>query len=294
VRLTDLFLTELDYNFCYSTMLRNFFLMMILFRSILSLRTTGALVIAAPENFPRSNNYLTARRMSSSSSSSSEYVSSTSKTNEIQQQQQQQQRPTTTISSFDRVLDPLIVCGPSGVGKGTIIHKYMEEGSRNFGFTVSHTTRSPRPGEIEGVHYYFSTKEKMEEDIKNGLFLEHAAVHGNLYGTSWQSLKGSGKKRCLLDIDVQGVKTLKQQQVANKKFQPRYIFIAPPSLPSLLKRLESRGTETPESLRIRTSKAKEELEYGLAEGNFDAVIVNDDLTEACLEFQRVVQKLYID
>jgi guanylate kinase len=140
------------------------------------------------------------------------------------------------------VLDPLVVCGPSGVGKvsqqgeeknayhvtalvlilahfhsfhmqGTIIDKYMEEygGKEKFGFTVSHTTRLPRPGEENGVHYHFSTLETMRREINDGRFLEHAEVHGNLYGTSWTSMKHVQLygKRCLLDIDVQGVRRLK-------------------------------------------------------------------------------------
>mmetsp|Transcript_27524 Transcript_27524/g.41650 ORF Transcript_27524/g.41650 Transcript_27524/m.41650 type:complete len:259 (+) Transcript_27524:134-910(+) len=195
----------------------------------------------------------------------------------------------------DTVMDPLIVCGPSGVGKGTIIDKYMKEmgGSDEFGFTVSHTTRLPRPGEIDGVHYHFSTNDRMEYDIGQGLFLEHAHVHGNLYGTSWDSLKyvQEDDKRCLLDIDVQGVQTLKEQNFG-VNWRPRYLFIAPPSLEILLERLRSRGTETPESVRIRTAKAQQEVDYGLACGNFDAIVVNDDLDEACLEFERVVKELY--
>jgi len=198
--------------------------------------------------------------------------------------------------SKELIMDPLIVCGPSGVGKGTIIEKYMKEmgGSGEFGFTVSHTTRLPRPGEIDGVHYQFSTKDEMEHNIEQGMFLEHANVHGNLYGTSWDSLRRvreDNGKRCLLDIDVQGVQTL-QKRTFGKNWQPRYVFIAPPSLHALLERLQSRGTESAESVRIRTAKAESEVEYGLADGNFDAIVVNDDINEACLEFKRVVEQLY--
>ena len=79
------------------------------------------------------------------------------------------------------VLDPLIVCGPSGVGKGTIIERFMADYERHFGFTVSHTTRSPRPGEIDGMHYHFVSKEEMETAIRReNQFLEHARVHGNV------------------------------------------------------------------------------------------------------------------
>lgn len=197
-------------------------------------------------------------------------------------------------SSDDLVLDPLIVCGPSGVGKGTIIAKYMEElgGREHFEFTVSHTTRSPRAGEQDGVHYHFVALEAMKQAIRNGEFLEHAEVHGNYYGTSWSSLKQVQikGKRCLLDIDVQGVKNIKRME--SDRLQPKYIFISPPSMEVLEERLVRRGTETVESLARRTANARSEVDYGLQPDNFDAVVVNNDLGEACQEFARLVHELY--
>lgn len=198
-------------------------------------------------------------------------------------------------SSDDKmVLDPLIVCGPSGVGKGTIIAKFMEElgGRNNFEFTVSHTTRSPRVGEIDGVHYHFVPLDTMKAAIRNNEFLEHAEVHGNYYGTSWSSLKDvqiKGKK-CLLDIDVQGVKNIKRME--SERLQPKYIFITPPSLEVLEQRLIGRGTESAESLAKRTANARSEVEYGLQQENFDVVVVNGDLTEACHDFARLVNEMY--
>ena len=196
----------------------------------------------------------------------------------------------------DAIIEPLVVCGPSGVGKGTIINKYMEElgGSDLFGFSVSHTTRDPRPGEENGVHYHFTSLEAMKRDIDEGLFLEHAEVHGNYYGTSWQTLRDSQLqgKRCLLDIDVQGVKHLKSYCHGVPTFQPKYVFVAPPSLESLLQRLEGRGTETAESLARRTANAKAEVEYGMTKGNFDCIVVNDDLDQACQDFQQAVDSMY--
>lgn len=201
-----------------------------------------------------------------------------------------------TNNNNNAVIEPLVVCGPSGVGKGTIINKYMEElgGSDLFGFSVSHTTRDPRPGEENGVHYHFTSLEAMKREIDAGLFLEHAKVHGNYYGTSWQTLRDSQLqgKRCLLDIDVQGVKHLKSYCDDVPTFQPKYIFVAPPSLDSLLKRLEGRGTETAESLARRTANAKAEVEYGRTPGNFDGIVVNDDLDQACRDFQQAVESLY--
>lgn len=176
--------------------------------------------------------------------------------------------------------------------KGTIIGRYMEEmgGSDRFAFSVSHTTRDPRPGEMDGVHYHFVAKSEMEQQIEDGQFLEHAEVHGNLYGTSKQAVHGDAQKRCLLDIDVQGVKNIKQQE--SNTFRPKYIFIAPPSLEILLERLSNRGTETQQSLERRTANAKAEVEYGMQEGNFDCIVVNDNLDQACQDFHKAIDKLY--
>lgn len=167
-------------------------------------------------------------------------------------------------------------------------------GKNKFGFTVSHTTRAPRPGEEDGIHYHFSNLDDMKQAIDEGKFLEHAQVHGNLYGTSWDSMKAvqlSGK-HCLLDIDVQGVTRLKSLE--NPTLQPRYLFIAPPSMESLAQRLADRGTETAESLARRTQNAKEEVEYGLFPGNFDYIVVNEDLDEATQEFANAVANAYPD
>lgn len=84
---------------------------------------------------------------------------------------------------------PVVICGPSGVGKGTLIGKLMKEFPETFGFSVSHTTRKPRAKEVDGVHYHFATRSVMAQDIEEGKFLESAEVHGNLYGTSWAAVK---------------------------------------------------------------------------------------------------------
>lgn len=191
-------------------------------------------------------------------------------------------------------LDPLIVCGPSGVGKGTIIARFMEEmgGKDSFEFSISHTTRAPRKGEVNGKDYFFVGKDVMKNSIAEGNFLEYAEVHGNLYGTSWSSLWHIHEhgKRCILDIDIQGVLSIKGME--SEKLQPKYIFIAPPSLEVLKQRLISRGTESAESLAKRTANAREELEYGLQKDNFHAVVVNENLDNACKEFSEVVRNLF--
>jgi guanylate kinase len=223
-------------------------------------------------------------------------------------------------------LDPLIVCGPSGAGKGTIIHKYMTErgGSEKFQFTVSHTTRQPREGESDGLHYHFVTVATMQELMRQNAFLESAEVHGNYYGTSWRAIQAihSTGRRGLLDIDVQGVKRIKEvasnaaslhdernhtdpQPTASSlssvsstsssdtlRLRPKYLFIAPPSVEALKERLIGRKSESEASLQRRIANAASELEYGLQPGNFDAVVVNDDLETAVLEFDRAVRHLY--
>ncbi|KAF7281930.1 guanylate kinase-like isoform X2 [Rhynchophorus ferrugineus] len=171
----------------------------------------------------------------------------------------------------------LVFCGPSGSGKSTLVGKMMQEFPEKFGFSVSHTTRKPRPGEFEGEHYFFTTKEEIQKSVADGNFIETAVFSGNIYGTSKsavESVINSGRV-CVLDIDVQGVK-----QIKTTSFKPWYIFVSPPSLHELEVRLRGRNTETEESLRERLRIAGEELKYGETPGNFDLNIVNNDLNEA--------------
>ena len=104
----------------------------------------------------------------------------------------------------------VVVAGPSGVGKGTLINMLMKDMEGKFGFSVSHATRKPRPGEVDGVSYHFVTVPAMEAAIKNGEFIEYAPVHGNYYGTSKKSVADVCEqgKVCILDIDIQGVKSV--------------------------------------------------------------------------------------
>ncbi|KAL7483557.1 hypothetical protein ACHAW6_009195 [Cyclotella cf. meneghiniana] len=253
---------------------------------------------------------------------------------------------TMSVSSYalrsNKPLRPLVVCGPSGVGKGTIISKFMEESARStnlpkFGFSVSHTTRQPRPGEVNGVHYHFVSREFFDEKVASGnFFIEYAEVHGNMYGTSYnaifdvtkccdnesaiQRIGGFTETQCLLDIDVEGVKSIKEFQIRQPMrmsteptlgkskstqqylmnniqelplLRAKFIFIAPPSIDTLRERLQNRGTETPETLERRFQNAKGELEYGMEPGNFDAIIVNDNLEQACSDFTTAVMDMYL-
>jgi len=191
------------------------------------------------------------------------------------------------LGGTSSTLGPLIISGPSGTGKGTLISLLQERYPGRFGFSVSHTTRGPRPGEQDGVHYYFTDHEDMERRIANGEFIEHAHVHTNIYGTSFaavDAVRAQGRI-CILDIDVQGVQRVK---AAGLDPAPRLVFVAPPSIEQLEERLRNRGTETEEKIRVRIGNASAEMEYGFGEGNFDKVVVNDDLETA---FQELVDAL---
>jgi len=178
---------------------------------------------------------------------------------------------------------PLVLCGPSGSGKSTLMKKLTAEFKDSFGFSVSHTTRAPRPGEKDGIEYHFVTRDTMEELIKEGAFIEHATFSGNMYGTSRLAVEkvASSGKICILDIDVQGVKLIKQSDLK----EPSYVFIKPPSREALEKRLRARRTESEESLAKRLAAADAEMKYGETPGNFDIVIVNDDLEKAYQELR---------
>ncbi|EFJ39023.1 hypothetical protein VOLCADRAFT_48884, partial [Volvox carteri f. nagariensis] len=178
----------------------------------------------------------------------------------------------------------LVVCGPSGVGKGTLIGRLMAEHGDKFGFSVSHTTRGPRPGEQDGVHYHFTNRESMQREVESGMFLEYADVHGNMYGTSLGAVAAVGQsgRIAVLDIDVQGATKIKSSCAASKA---RYVFVDPPSLEVLEARLRGRGTETEDKVRLRLANATAEIDRSREPGFFDARLVNDDLEAAYHRFK---------
>lgn len=160
----------------------------------------------------------------------------------------------------------LVIAGPSGVGKGTLIEMLKQEFPESFGFSVSHTTRQPRAGEQNDVHYHFVSVDAMQTDIKAGKFLEHANVHGNFYGTSIaavEKVKRTGQI-CILDIDVQGCR-----QCRKVKLPGTYVFVSPPSFEELEKRLRGRGTEDEEKIKKRLANAKGEIDARNESGLFD-------------------------
>ena len=187
----------------------------------------------------------------------------------------------------------MVITAPSAAGKTTLIKKYMSKHS-NAMFSVSHTTRNIREGEVDGKDYYFIDKDTFQKMIDNGDFIEWANVHDNYYGTEWANVhdnyygtsfkeleKANNEKVILiLDIDIQGALFLKE-----KGIHANYIFLEPPSIDDLKARLEARGTESEESMKIRIQNAKRELEY---KNKFDIVIKNDEIDVAYRQLEEAI------
>ncbi|XP_019734444.1 guanylate kinase [Hippocampus comes] len=172
---------------------------------------------------------------------------------------------------------PVVLSGPSGAGKSTLLKKLMKEYNGVFGFSVSHTTRNPRPGEENGKDYHYVTREAMQAAIAKGEFIESAEFSGNMYGTSRAAVEAVKARNliCILDIDMQGVKNIKKTDL-----NPIYISIQPPSLDVLEARLRARKTESEESLQRRLDAAKVDMELSKEPDMFDVMIVNDNLEDA--------------
>lgn len=191
-------------------------------------------------------------------------------------------------------LAPLVVVGPSGVGKGTLIALLQKEYPDQFGFCVSSTTRGPRPGEVDGKDYHFTHKATIEKDIQEGKFLEHAKVHTNTYGTSVAALEHvqSQRKIALLDIDVQGAQSVKSL-IPSRVPEARFFFLTPPSMKVLEGRLRGRGTEKEEKIQVRLQNATKEIEFSKTEDFFDLVLVADDgFKEALPGFMAWLEEVY--
>lgn len=174
-----------------------------------------------------------------------------------------------------------IISGPSGVGKSTILHKLFER-RKNLYFSVSATTRAPREGEQDGVHYHFSTVEEFRKLIEEDAFLEHAEFVGNYYGTPKRYVDEAMDRGedVILDIELQGA-----DQVYAKRPETVRIFILPPSMEELERRLVSRGTETPEKIRGRLERARVEFE---SVHTYDYIVINDEVEHAVNELDAIM------
>ena len=174
-----------------------------------------------------------------------------------------------------------IITGPSGVGKSTILTALMEK-RNNLYFSVSATTRDPRPGEENGVHYHFIDRDTFQEWIERDEFLEHAEFVGNCYGTPKRYVDEAMDRGedVILDIEVQGA-----MQISAKRPEVIRIFIAPPSWEELERRLTSRGTDSPEKIRQRLQRAREDADAARV---YDYFIINDTVERAVYELDAVM------
>lgn len=175
----------------------------------------------------------------------------------------------------------LVVSGPSGVGKGTVLHDLMNT-QKNLVYSVSATTRNKRDGEIEGVSYFYKTHDEFKQMIDEDEFLEYAKVHNNYYGTPKEFVerKINEGKIVVLEIDVQGAVNVKKN-TDNAVF----IFLAPPSLSELKNRIVGRGTETEQDINVRMKNARKELEYIKY---YDYLVINDHINSAINSVNEII------
>lgn len=175
----------------------------------------------------------------------------------------------------------MVVSGPSGCGKGTVLAEVVK--SDRIFYSVSATTRSPRPGETDGVNYYFLTKEKFEEMIADDGMLEYASYCGNYYGTPRKPVEDMLEKgiHVILEIEVQGAMKIKE-----KCPEAVFVFILPPSLKELRRRLEKRGTETAEVIEKRLGEAAGEIAHAY---KYDYAVVNGEISEAVDDLMSIIR-----
>jgi len=175
----------------------------------------------------------------------------------------------------------IVISGASGTGKGTVCKKLLADFPK-VAYSISATTRIPRPGEVDGREYYFLSVEEFKTWIAEEKFLEYANVYGNFYGTPLNKIEErlNRGEDILLEIDVQGALNVKK-----KCPDGIYIFLLPPSLDELKRRIEGRGTENPESLARRLKNAVAEIKIGL---QYDYVVVNDTIDNAAAQIKSIL------
>ncbi|MBU6248789.1 MAG: guanylate kinase [Xanthomonadaceae bacterium] len=175
-----------------------------------------------------------------------------------------------------------VVAAPSGAGKSTLVNALLER-EPGISLSISHTTRPPRPGEQYGRHYYFVERAEFEREVGEGIFLEHAEVHGNLYGTSRTTVDGllAQSRDVLLEIDWQGAR-----QIRASKPDCVSVFILPPSRAELERRLRGRGSDAPEVIERRLRNSRGEIAHA---HEFDYIVVNDRFEDALDDLQAIVR-----
>lgn len=180
----------------------------------------------------------------------------------------------------------VLISGPSGVGKGTILTRLLENKDLNLTFSVSMTTRARREKEVHGQHYFFVSQEEFASNLERGNFLEHATFVGNSYGTPKDyvyNLLNEGKN-VLIEIEVQGAKML-----LNNVEKERIIsfYIMPPTVEDLIKRLRHRGTEDEATIIRRAERFKDEVKY---KNQYEYVVINDDLEKCINDVTRLIKR----
>jgi len=175
----------------------------------------------------------------------------------------------------------LVISSPSGTGKSTLCHKLLEEFPQ-IRFSVSTTTRPIRGEEADGVDYNFVTPERFEELVQAEAFIEWAEVHANRYGTTWDQIElGRAEGNSIIfDVDIQGAARIKRAHP-----EAAAVFLVPPSMEELERRIRERGTDSEEQIELRLANARVELDHA---GEFDYLIVNDDLDEAYDRLRAIV------
>ena len=190
-------------------------------------------------------------------------------------------------SNGQRAVDLLVIVGPSGAGKSTLIKQLMQDHEGAFGYSVSHTTRGAREGEVNGTSYHFVKPEEFSHLIEEKQFLEHATVHNTSYGTSEMSVKTVLKENRVvcMDLDIKGAQRLR----LHPSFKTCIVFVNTPSHAELERRLRGRGTESETRIQTRLTNAHKEVRW--FEGNsafFDHAFVNDDFGLCYEQFHEAV------
>lgn len=182
----------------------------------------------------------------------------------------------------------ILISGPSGVGKKTILDEILNNKNLNIVYSISATTRPKRHNEIHGKDYYFLSRNEFENGINQGDFLEYAEFCGNYYGTPKQKIfeQLNQGKNVLLEIETLGAKNIMQQFYKDKIIS---VFLIPPSLEILKQRLINRGTETLETIDKRVQKASDELKY---QDMYQNIVVNDNVNQTIKEITKIIEQSY--